>query len=115
MNLFYHILIVLRIIEKTSTLASRQQRFEVIEVLMEERSKDLLVPKRLHVILLNDTECFSDSTEDHWSVGVKLEGFHLFLIIQVLASLCEPVILPSTPLLEMPVLQILPRQFEFTQ
>ena len=82
---------------------------------MEERSKDLLVPKRLHVVLLNDTKCFSDSTEDHWSIGVKLEGFHLFLIIQVLASLCEPVILPSTPLLEMPVLQILPRQFEFTQ
>ena len=114
-NLFYHILVVLSMIEETSTLALWQQRFEVVEILMEESSKDLLVPKRLHVILLDDSEYFADSTEDRWSIGVKFKGFHLFLIIQVLASLCEPVILPSTPLLEMPVLQILPRQFKFTQ
>ena len=64
----------------------------------------------MNIVLLDYTEQFPNSSEDHGSEVVEFEGLHFGLLAGVLSSLRQPVILPSALLLVLPVSKFLSRQ-----
>lgn len=108
-NGLHHVVAILGVVEERATLAGRAQLVQVIEVVSEERVKNLFWPERLHVLLFRYAISVSQSLEHQGGIVVELKAADLLFALLVVRNTRNPLILRAQSLLELPLIKLLAR------